>query len=64
MVTTRYILNLREQPNSAGTVIELIPYNVTPTAFERTDGWFYVDYEGLRGWISAAYVTPQGSCGL
>ncbi|WP_162909333.1 Calx-beta domain-containing protein [Aggregatilinea lenta] len=63
MVTTRYILNLREQPGETSAVIRMLPYNVTLTAFERMDNWFYVDYEGLRGWVSANYVTPQGTCG-
>jgi hypothetical protein len=63
MVTTNHILNLREQPDDGSAVIRILPYNVTLTAFERTDGWFYVDYEGLRGWVSAGYVAPQGACG-
>lgn len=61
MVTTRDILNLREQPN--GDILRMIPYDVTLTALERTSGWFYVDYNGERGWISASYATPQGVCG-
>ena len=63
MVTTRNILNLRAEPSSAGAVIRTIPYNVTLTAFERAGAWFYVDYLGERGWLSADYVTPQASCG-
>src|SRR5690606_6379007 len=63
MVVTRNILNLRDTPDANGTVLRLIPYDVTLTALERTGGWFYVDYLGQRGWLSAAYVTPQGSCG-
>jgi len=63
MVTTRNILNLRAEPSSAGAVIRTIPYNVTLTAFERAGAWFYVDYLGERGWLSADYVTPRASCG-
>mgnify|MGYP001394906062 CR=1 FL=1 len=62
-VTTRDIVNLREQPGTSGTLIRMIPYDVTLTALERTAGWFYVDYLGERGWISAGYVTPHGGCG-
>jgi hypothetical protein len=62
-VTTRAILNLREQPDTSGALIRMIPYDVTLTAFERRGGWFYVDYLGVRGWINAGYVTPEGSCG-
>ena len=61
MVTTTHALNFRATPN--GTVLRVLPYNVTLTAFKRTEGWFYVDYHSERGWISADYVTPVGSCG-
>ncbi|MCY4466038.1 MAG: SH3 domain-containing protein, partial [Chloroflexi bacterium] len=62
MVTTAHILNFRAGPG--GAVIQpLIPYNVTLTAVERTAGWFKVDYHGAKGWISAAFVKPQGACG-
>ncbi len=62
MVQTNAILNFRDGP--AGNVVEpLIPYGVRLTALERTDSWFRVDYHGARGWISAAYVEPQGDCG-
>ena len=61
MVTTAFILNFRDAP--AGDVIDAVPYNVTLTALERTDGWFKVDYHGARGWISAVYVEPVGACG-
>jgi hypothetical protein len=52
-VTTHDILNLRDAPSPSGQVIRLIPYDVTLTAFERTSAWFYVDFLGERGWISA-----------
>ncbi len=61
MVTTTFILNLRAAP--AGDVIGAVPYSATLTALERTDSWFKVDYHGAQGWISAAYVSPEGDCG-
>ena len=62
MVRTINVLNFRDAP--AGNVVEpLIPFNVTLTAFERTAGWFKVDYHGARGWISAGFVEPIGACG-
>ena len=61
MVTTNYILNLRQTPE--GEVAALLPYQVTLTAFRKQGDWYYVDYLGTRGWVSAAYVTPIGSCG-
>ena len=61
MVTTNYILNLRDAPG--GEVTDVVPYDVTLTALSRTAGWFEVDYHGVTGWISADYVTPNGDCG-
>jgi hypothetical protein len=63
MVTTSHIVNLRTQPDANSPVVRMVPYNVTLTAFERSAGWFYVDYIGSRGWVSAEFVSPQGSCG-
>lgn len=60
MVTTTHILNLRTGP--AGESMRWLPWNVTLTALERRAGWFLVDYHGEKGWISAAYVRPQGDC--
>ena len=61
-VTTRAILNLREAPSPDAAVAALVPFDVTLTAFEQAHGWFYVDYLGLRGWLSADHVTPRGNC--
>jgi hypothetical protein len=61
-VTTLDILNLRTQPDIHSPVVRMIPYNVTLTAFERSADWFYVDYLGSRGWVSASFVSPQGTC--
>ena len=61
MVRTKYSLNFRASPG--GDKIGGVPHNATLTALERTDGWFKVDYHGAKGWISAAYVEPIGTCG-
>ncbi|MCY4539321.1 MAG: SH3 domain-containing protein [Chloroflexi bacterium] len=61
MVRTKNMLNFRAE--LGGEVIDILPYDVTLTALERTAGWFKVDYHGERGWISADYVEPQGNCG-
>ena len=60
MVTTNYILNLREQPG--GEVLIHTPYNVTLTVLGRAPGWWQVDYHGLTGWLSADYTTPNAAC--
>ena len=61
MVTLQYALNFRDAP--AGDKIGVLPSQVKLTALERTDGWFKVDYHGAKGWISAGYVEPIGTCG-
>ncbi len=61
MVTTTDVLNFRDGPG--GEVIGGVAYDVTLTALSRTAGWFEVDYHGTTGWISAAFVTPNGDCG-
>lgn len=61
MVSTTHALNFREMP--AGTIMGVVPYDVTLTALERGDNWFYVDYHGTRGWISGEYVVTKGTCG-
>ncbi len=61
MVLLQYSLNFRDAPD--GDKIGALPSQVKLTALERTDGWFHVDYHGARGWISAAYVKPEGDCG-
>ncbi|MCY4526919.1 MAG: SH3 domain-containing protein [Anaerolineaceae bacterium] len=60
MVTTQYILNLRESPG--GAIMRHLPFNVTLTVTDRAAGWLEVDYHGERGWISADHVSPNGDC--
>ena len=60
MARLNYALNFRESPG--GEMMSVLPYGVTLTAFQRADGWVEVDYHGQRGWVSAEYVTFQGSC--
>ncbi len=61
MVTLQYSLNFRDAPD--GEKIGALRSQIKLTALERADGWFKVDYHGERGWISAAYVEPEGDCG-
>ncbi len=61
MVRTEFNLNFRDGPD--GEITGAVPHNATLTALERTAGWFKVDYHGERGWISAEFVEPKGTCG-
>ena len=72
MVTTREMIRFRDAPGGAPLSYThpwarqehgWLPTTVTLTALERTDRWFRVDYYGMRGWVSADYVTMHGDCG-
>ena len=60
-VRTAHTLNFRESPG--GQKMGTIPHSATVAATARTPGWFQVDKEGTRGWISADYVVTEGNCG-
>jgi hypothetical protein len=49
-------LRLRDQPSSTGNPVATIPQGtqVTATEFQDKDGgWYRVEYQGTKGWISA-----------
>ena len=67
MVTLEYVLNFRQGPGgpirkTADGRDFWLPALVSLTALERTADWFYVDYHGERGWISADFVIERGDC--
>ena len=62
MVRTLRILNLRAAPDVSSEVLALVPYDVTLSVTGRQGEWFQVDYLGVRGWLSAAYLAPRGAC--
>ncbi len=59
-VTTTHGLNFRDAPN--GNRIGVVPERTTLRVLARTPSWIQVEYQGALGWISADYVTTQGSC--
>ena len=61
-VTTTEIVNQRNAP-AGDTILYVILNDYTFTALARTSGWFQVDNFGTVGWISADFVTTQGTCG-
>ena len=60
MARLNYALNLREVPE--GRILRVLPVDVLLTALERRGKWVYVDYHGLRGWISIPHVSLEGDC--
>lgn len=35
----------------------------TEVALTQTASWFFVDFMGMDGWISAQYAQTEGACG-
>ena len=59
-VTTTHGLNFRDAPN--GNRIGVVPERTQLRVLARTPSWIRVEHQGALGWISADYVTTQGSC--
>ena len=61
LLTTANVLRLRDE--AGGSIIRaLVPFRVTVPARARTASWFFVEFMGLDGWISADYVQTAGIC--
>ena len=60
-VTTTAIVNQRNEP-AGDTILHVILNDYTFQALARTSGWFKVDNFGTIGWISADWVTAEGTC--
>ncbi len=60
-VTTTHALNFRDGPQ--GARIGLVPGATTLVVRARSADWFNVEYRGVWGWVSAAYVRARGVCG-
>ena len=41
---------------------KVLEAGITLNSLTRTSDWFKVDHDGRTGWISADYVTAEGSC--
>lgn len=63
-ITTEYMINIRSAPSLDSVVLDMVPYQTTLTATERTEDWFRVVYLDFQGWISADYLTPAGTCAM
>lgn len=60
-VTTANVLRLRDEADGQA-VKALVPFRVSLPAKARTASWFFVEYMGVEGWISAGYVQSEGLC--
>lgn len=60
-VTTANVLRLRDEAGGQ-QVKALVPFRATLPVKARTAGWFFVEFMGMDGWISASYVQAEGVC--
>lgn len=62
-VTARSGLNLRKGASTGSGLITTIPYNSQVKLKSKSGNWYYVDYNGSLGYVSADYVqrTSGGS---
>lgn len=52
-------LNIRSGPSLASPVVEMAPNRATLRIIERAGDWYQVEYEGVRGYANANYLTFQ-----
>ncbi|MBC8098299.1 MAG: SH3 domain-containing protein [Armatimonadetes bacterium] len=59
-------VNLREQPALDAPLLATIPFETALNVFGRNADttWWYVEYQGLGGWVKAEFVTTTSSCPL
>ena len=62
IITTGH-LKLRERPSLDAEILYYVPRGSTPRYITRNWSWFNVEFQGLTGWIGAAYVSATGNCG-
>ncbi len=56
-LTTTSRLNLRAEADVDSESLCLIPKETKLTPVDGTEGWYQVTYDGLRGYVSAEYVS-------
>ena len=51
-------LNLRAQPSSSSSskILKTMPKGSIVTIYSTSNGWCYVDYQGIKGYCSASYL--------
>lgn len=61
-VTTTRDVRLRTEPNTASSVLAVVPHALTFQAIEQVTGWYHITYGTVDGWLSADFVTTKGAC--
>jgi cell wall-associated NlpC family hydrolase len=60
---TTKAVNLRVDPSADASVVSIVPEGmiVSVVSAKATDGFYNVDWNGVTGYVSASYLTPEGS---
>jgi len=51
------VLNIRDRPDTDGTILAQAPDGAPLTVFNRFDGWYLVEYGDVTGYASGDFVT-------
>ncbi len=54
--TAGSVLNMRAEAAAGSSVVGKIPNGTDVTVVSAVQGWAYIDYNGLKGWVSADYL--------
>src|SRR5438105_3863341 len=59
-VATTTVLNLRDQPDMAGSTVATMPVNSHAIVIGGpfNDYWYWLDYDGTLGYALSRYLTP------
>lgn len=57
-------LNLRSAPSTSADILTVIPFGsrISVAGRNSDSAWWFVDYNGLWGWVSGEYITVESSC--
>lgn len=54
-------LNLRASASTSANVLAMIPYGTLVNVTKTSDNWSYVNYDGLKGWVSSDYLVKPSA---
>lgn len=59
VITQNTSLNIREKPSTESAVIGSVPKGAEITVNGEWNGWYAMEYQGIKGYVSAQYVRLQ-----
>lgn len=49
-------LNIRRYSNANAEILKTVPYNTRIKLLDTTNTWFYVEYNGIKGYVNSNYI--------